>query len=416
MNPIAEAEDVGIRFTLERQERALVRDVILRPFSRSYSSGEFWGIRGVSFRLERGQGLGVIGGNGAGKTTLLMSLAGIYAPDEGRVKVRGRVASLLEVGAGFRWELTGRENVFLYAAIMGIPRGEVQRSFDEIVDFAGVAPFIDTPLRTYSSGMRMRLGFAIALNVRPDLLLVDEALSIGDSAFQNKAAERIEAFRKQGGSIVYVSHDMTSVGDICDQCLLLDKGRSVKLGETLDVIATYWERIWGTEAGETARSQGTPGDADLRGARRWGSGEYQIVGFSLFDSAGGPARSVEQGSELHVEMHFRASEGAPGHPLFQVSLFQGKRTVAVLRSDPAACRSNRNLRDGKVRLRIDTSPLPPGDYQFDAEIRDEEFTRMYDHLDKFISLEISQPSAYGASGTGLQLPCQWVFFPGDGKE
>ena len=414
MNPLIEVENLGICFHLERQELALVRDIILHPFRRRSSGRTFWALRGISFRLEKGKLLGIIGENGAGKTTLLMALAGIYAPDTGRVQVRGRVASLLEVGAGFRSDLTGRENVFLYGAIMGLPRRRIQRSFDEIVAFSGLEDFIDSPLRTYSTGMRMRLGFTIALSVEPDVFLVDEALSVGDAVFQKKALERIEMYRKQGGTLVYVSHNMSSIGNLCDECLLLDHGKQIHFGKTLDVIATYWERIWGKQVNERAATLQDPLQDFVRDAKRWGSGEVRISRFSIFDNQGKPTQAIEQGAPLHVEMEFQADHD-PGELLFQVSLFEGGRTVTILPSDPASYPKGLANQTGKVHLRIDTSALPLGVYQVDAEIRNEAFTKMYDHLDKFTTLEIEKPEGFQARPEGIRLSCEWTFSPAERK-
>ena len=412
MNHLIEVENLGICFHLERQELALVRDVLLRPFRRRSSGRTFWALRGISFQLEKGRVLGVIGENGAGKSTLLMALAGIYAPDEGRSLIKGRVASLLEIGAGFRSELTGRENAFLYGAILGIPRRRIQGSIEEIVAFSGLEEFIDSPLRTYSTGMRMRLGFTIAMSMEPDVFLVDEALSVGDTLFQKKAIERVEAFRRKGGTLVFVSHNMTSIGNLCDECLLLDHGRQVHFGKPLDVIATYWEQTWGKQVNEKTETAQQQLQNLTKGARRWGSGEVRISRFSMFDDQGKPTQKIEQGAPLHVEMEFQADRD-PGELLFQVSLFEKGRTVTILPSDPASYPKGLADQTGKVHLRIDTSTLPLGLYQVDAEIRNEAFTKMYDHLDKFTTLEVIQAEGFQAPPEGIRLPCKWTFSPAE---
>jgi len=412
MHRLIEVENLGICFQMERRELAFVRDVLLNPFRRRPESRKLWALRNVSFSLEKGQVLGVIGPNGAGKTTLLMVLSRIYAPDEGRIHVTGRMASMLEVGVGFRSELTGRENVFLYGAIMGIPRRNIQRSFDEIIAFSGLEDFIDAPLRTYSTGMRMRLGFSVAMNVEPDIFLVDEALSVGDTAFQKKAMERIESYRRRGGTLVYVSHDMTSVGNLCDVSLLLDHGEMVRFGPTLDVIATYWERMWGKQVEEKSETLDGPGPDLLQGARRWGSGDVVLSRFSMLDDQGCPVQTFEQGKPLHVLLEFQA-ESDPGELLLQVSFFEDKRTVSILSSDPSSYPAGLANHGGKAHLRIDTTTLPPGRYHVDAEIRNRSFTKMYDHLDKFTTLEVVKSDGLLASPEGLQLPCQWTFSPAE---
>lgn len=396
---------------MERRDTVLARDMILHPFRRRSLGREFWALRGVSFRLERGRVLGAIGRNGAGKSTLLMALAGIYAPDEGRVTVRGKVTTLLEVGAGFRWELTGRENVYLYAAIMGIPRRQVHALYDRIVEYAGLRDFIDAPMRTYSTGMRMRLGFAVAVSVQPDILLVDEALSVGDQAFQNKAAEHIETFRRNGGMLVYVSHDMAKVGNLCDDCLLLEKGRMVQFGKPLDVIATYWERTWGTTVSALPEANTGTGPDALPSARRWGSGEIRITGFTLLDRWGRRNRVIERGSPVTAEIRYEGRTGAEDF-LFQVSLFRDKRMVAVMTSEPSASPREAHRGEGRVLLRFDTAPLDIGEYTLDAEIRNQESTRMYDHLDKFVTLTFVQGRDPASRCDWMHLPCQWTFTQG----
>ncbi len=407
-------ENLGVRFWLERRDVTLIRDILFHPFRRRTRGQEFWALRGVSFHLERGRILGVIGRNGAGKSTLLMALAGIYAPDEGRLKVRGRVTSLLEVGAGFRLELTGRENVYLYAAILGITRRQVHALFDRIVDFSGLEDFIDAPMRTYSTGMQMRLGFAVAVSVEPDVLLVDEALSVGDTAFQTRAMEYIETFRRNGGTIVYVSHDMARMGNLCDRCLLLEDGRTVLFGQPLDVIATYWERTWGTASAQTCEKDlaGLPEGA--QSARRWGSGEIRITGFTLLDHWGRPTRVVERGTHVTVEIRYTGGSGTEDF-LFQVILYRDKQTVAVMKSDPLASPRRAHRGEGRVLLRFDTAPLAPAEYSVDAEIRNEEFTRMYDHLEKFTTLTVVRGQDSASRCDWVHLPCQWTFIEGGGE-
>src|SRR4051812_48693957 len=176
---------------------------------------EFWALRDISFRVQRGEALGVIGSNGAGKSTLLKLLAGITAPTRGEIVIRGRLSALIEVGSGFHPELTGRENVYLSGAILGMKRREINEKFDRIVEFAGVGPFIDTPVKWYSSGMYIRLGFSIAAHMSPDILLVDEVLAVGDLAFQAQCLERIRELRRNGTTALFISHDLAAVEQLC---------------------------------------------------------------------------------------------------------------------------------------------------------------------------------------------------------
>jgi lipopolysaccharide transport system ATP-binding protein len=203
---------------------------------------QLWALRDVSFEVSRGEILGLIGANGAGKSTLLKILSRITEPTDGFAEIRGRMASLLEVGTGFHGELTGRENIYLNGAILGMKRLEIERRFDEIVDFAEVARFVDTPVKHYSSGMYARLAFAVAAHVEPEILVVDEVLSVGDAAFQRKCLGRMGDFGRGGRTVIFVSHNLQAVQTLCDRVLLLEQGRTDRLGPPGDVVATYLSR------------------------------------------------------------------------------------------------------------------------------------------------------------------------------
>ena len=193
----------------------------------------------VSLAVPRGATLGIIGRNGSGKSTLIRIIAGIYTPDSGRVAIEGRVSALIELGAGFHPEFTGRENIFINGIILGLSRKQIQARFDEIVDFAGLEDFIDSPVRTYSSGMYMRLGFSVAVHVDPDVLLVDEVLAVGDEAFVRKGLEKMDEFKRQGKTIVVAGHDLAMVERWCDAAVLLEKGHVTAQGDPADVVAAY---------------------------------------------------------------------------------------------------------------------------------------------------------------------------------
>jgi lipopolysaccharide transport system ATP-binding protein len=217
---------------------SLVQSVVRRRSESELGAKDFWALRDVSFEVQAGKALGIIGRNGAGKSTILKILTRVLAPTRGTYHTVGRVGALIEVAAGFHPDLTGRENVFLQAAVLGMPRGMVDRVFDSIVDFAGVDAFIDTPVKRYSSGMNARLGFAIAAHLEPDVLIIDEVLSVGDTAFQAKCLERMRTFKRDGVAIVFVSHNMHAVSDLCDDALQLS-GAVVRRGPAGDVVREY---------------------------------------------------------------------------------------------------------------------------------------------------------------------------------
>src|SRR5216117_507568 len=221
-----------------------------RPVIDGDDIEEFWALRDLSFEVGRGEVVGIIGRNGAGKSTLLKILSRITEPTAGRVRIKGRVASLLEVGTGFHPELTGRENIFLNGATLGMTRAEIIRKFDRIVAFAELEEFLDTPVKRYSSGMFARLGFAVAAHVEPDILIVDEVLSVGDYLFQQKCFERMNEVMSGGATVVFVSHNLRAVSLLCERSLLLERGRVVTMGPSHEVIKAYLTRGHGARATE----------------------------------------------------------------------------------------------------------------------------------------------------------------------
>ncbi len=240
---VVSASGLGKHYQLgERRHRPLTKRSVARVLGRSSHEppgSSFWALRDVSFEVQEGEVVGIIGRNGAGKSTLLKVLSRITHPTEGRAEIRGRVGSLLEVGTGFHPELTGRENIALNGAILGMRSSELQRKFDEIVEFAEIGPFIDTPVKRYSSGMYVRLAFAVAAHLEPEVLLVDEVLSVGDIAFQRKCLGKIEEVAHQQRTVLFVSHQIDSIQQLCQRVLLLRSGQTQAFGPTQDVIAAY---------------------------------------------------------------------------------------------------------------------------------------------------------------------------------
>jgi homopolymeric O-antigen transport system ATP-binding protein len=235
--PLIEFQNVSKWFP-HSAGRQLLRTHIARWFGRVHHE-PFYAVRNVSFRLEQGESVAIVGANGAGKSTVLSLTAGLTLPDEGRVKVNGRVAALLELGSGFHPDLTGAENLVLNAALLGLTRRKTKELFDQIVEFSGIGEFIDDPLRTYSSGMIMRLAFSIAIQCEPDILLIDEVLAVGDAKFQAKSQEALRSFRRAGKSLVFVSHSPTSVRAMCDRALWMDHGSVMMDGEVEAVLDAY---------------------------------------------------------------------------------------------------------------------------------------------------------------------------------
>src|SRR5579863_1003384 len=213
---------------------------------------EFWALQDISFEVQRGEALGIIGRNGAGKSTALKILSKIMKPTKGRMVVNGRLSALIEVSAGFHQDLTGRENIFLNGTILGMTKREIESKLDQIVAFSGIEEFIDTPVKRYSSGMYARLGFSVAAHVDPDVLIVDEVLSVGDSAFQQKCIERMREVLRGGAAVLFVSHNLRVVAEFCSKCLLLERGRTIMIGPSQDVISRYLQKHSGSRVPSVA--------------------------------------------------------------------------------------------------------------------------------------------------------------------
>lgn len=232
-------DDISVQYRVPHERIVTIKEYMIRRLQRRVEYDLFMALNHINLTVYRGEVLGIIGQNGAGKSTLLKLIAKVLRPTEGRVWVKGRVAPLLELGSGFHPDLTGKENVYLYGSLLGFDRKSMARQYEQIVDFAELWDFIDAPLRTYSSGMQARLGFAVATDVRPDVLIVDEILGVGDEAFQKKCSERIQSFREQGASIMMVSHAMEAVEKMCQRVVWLNHGKIRFIGNPTDAIAAY---------------------------------------------------------------------------------------------------------------------------------------------------------------------------------
>jgi len=240
-NPPIRLKDLGVSFDLRRSKRRVRRQVAGKT-ERLDEQGRFWALRHISLTVESGESLAVIGANGAGKSTLLKTLAGIIVPDEGTIEVRGSIATLLQLAAGFRDELDAEENILLVGEFLGVPSSEMKKKTQEILDFAAIGDFADSPVSTYSSGMRARLGFAVATSVEPDVLLLDEVLSTGDAAFREKSRARIVELKNRAKAIVYVTHDLDSAATFCTRAIELEDGQIVAHGPSSEIVGRYKER------------------------------------------------------------------------------------------------------------------------------------------------------------------------------
>ena len=428
MTTVISVENLGKKYIIghQRQQRYLtLRDTIaervkeagrrlLHPFLSSSgqpliglaTTEEFWALKDVSFEIQQGERVGIIGRNGAGKTTLLKLLSRITEPTTGRFMIKGRVASLLEVGTGFHSELTGRENIHFNGAMLGMRKAEIDRRFDEIVDFSGVEKFIDTPVKRYSSGMYVRLAFAVAAHMETEILLVDEVLAVGDAEFQRKCLGKMRDAAKEGRTVLFVSHNMLTVENLCPRTIWIHEGRIRQDGSTRDVIRDYLSSSVPQDVG-----------SDLRSAERYrGTGEIQLIRVELLDTLRRPLDVVRSGDSILLRLHYHARE-VVAHPDFivgiatelgvvvtQIATFLMGYQLPVLK--PAV---------GYVDLEIAFLNLMPGRYYLSLAIWDQKSGRYYDDIRNRVALDVQASDLY-QSGQGIEqrygivfLPCKWSF-------
>jgi ABC-type polysaccharide/polyol phosphate transport system ATPase subunit len=281
-------------FRLYHEKNQYLKTAFLRGKRARYE--EFWALNDVSFEIKKGSTFGIIGTNGSGKSTLLKCLTGILTPDKGEIKTNGDIAALLELGAGFHPELSGRENIFLNGAILGMSNKQIQSRYDDIVEFSELGRFIDVPVKNYSSGMTVRLGFSIAINVDPEILIIDEVLAVGDEHFQQKCREKIEDFRQHEKTIILVSHGLSDVANICDEVAWLDNGCLKAIGPAVDIVSKYNALSHGAE----------PIQQEERG-ERWGTQEIQIQDVFLSDTQGNRISAIESGQAISLNCEFHSS-------------------------------------------------------------------------------------------------------------
>lgn len=299
--PAILAENLSKKFVMQRERRYGLKERFVR--GRPPPQKEFWALRDASFEVPRGSMFGIIGHNGSGKSTALKVIAGIYRPTTGTVLVDGRMSALLELGAGFHPELTGRENIALNGSILGMSRRQIEEQTADIIEFAGLEDFIDAPVKTYSSGMYVRLGFAIAVKVDPEILIIDEVIAVGDEDFQRRCFDYIADLRARGSTIVIVTHSMNIVNDRCDEAMWLDHGNVQMIGPANKVVDSYLARV---NAQEAARS--TAGRQQITDEVRRGTGEVRVLGYELFDAEGAPAPFLLSNRPGRIRVHYRASQ------------------------------------------------------------------------------------------------------------
>ena len=381
MSAAITVQNLSKRFRLYHERNQYLKTAMLRGKRAQFE--EFWAVHDVTFEIANGSTFGIIGSNGSGKSTLLKCLAGILTPDRGSLSVNGRLSALLELGAGFHPDLSGRENIFLNGAILGMSNKEIQLRFEDIVDFAGLGNFIDTPVKNYSSGMVVRLGFAIAANVEPEILLIDEVLAVGDAEFQQRCFEKIENFRQDGRTIVLVSHGLSDVEKLCSDVAWLDKGHLRKIGRSYDVVSEYE----GVSHHAIERQIGDIGD-------RWGSGEAEITRVEMLDADQKPNSLFLTSKKMIIRIHYEPKKtikdavvGVRITHLHGMNIWgtNTKRSgVAIPLIDGP----------GSVDLVLESLPLLEGTYDLTVALSDHAEVHPYDHWEKRIRFDVHQTEIF----------------------
>jgi lipopolysaccharide transport system ATP-binding protein len=367
----------------------------------------------VSFQIEAGEMVGIIGPNGAGKSTILKLISRIIEPTSGRIEIDGQVGALLELGAGFHPDLTGRENIYLNGSILGFNRAEMNRIFDDILEFSEMERFIDVPVKHYSSGMYMRLGFSIAIHLRPDILLVDEVLAVGDQSFQFRCLDRIYRMKRDGISILLVTHDLNSVRKMCDRAIWLDDGQIQYQGPVEHVLEGYMTRVLAEDEEQRLTAERGAAKADQKDdgpSWRWGSGEAEIVAVELLDGEGNERRTFRTGDLLTVRIHYAAHEPIQ-QPRFGLATYHSNGfQINGPNNVFAGCDIPQIEGEGFVDYVIEHLPLLPGSYLISAAIYDYEGNHAYDHIHQRTTFRV-RPGDGGERFGTFYIPATWRWSP-----
>jgi ABC-2 type transport system ATP-binding protein len=391
-NAAVTVENVWKYFRLYQEKNQYLKSTLLRGRRARYD--EFWALKDVDFEIPFGSTFGIIGSNGSGKSTLLKCLAGILSPDKGSVSCNGRMAALLELGAGFHPDLSGRENIYLNGAILGMTRSEIDRKLEEIIDFSGLDKFVDTPVKNYSSGMVVRLGFAIATNVDPEILIIDEVLAVGDESFQHRCHEKIESFRQEGRTIILVSHGLMQVAQLCSTVAWLEKGVIQEIGPSYDVISKYS----GQSHDAAPKVEGEIGE-------RWGSHEAEITRAEFVDADGVPVHVLKTGEPISLQIDYTAHMPIK-EPVFGIRFTHlhgtnvwGSNTKRM-GFQPATLNNS-----GTITLTIPELPILAGTYDLTVALTDQHETYEYDHWERRVRFDVVQ---YNSFDEGLiQIQANW---------
>jgi lipopolysaccharide transport system ATP-binding protein len=404
MSPVIKVENLGKRYRLGVINRQMLylelqswwarvrgqpdpNAPLIEKNPRRSGASEFWALQDVSFEVQEGDVVGILGRNGSGKSTLLKILSEITTPTTGRAMLKGSVASLLEVGTGFHPELTGRENVYLNGSILGMSRADIDAKYNEIAKFAGVEEFMDTPVKRYSSGMKLRLAFAVAAHLEPEILILDEVLAVGDADFQQKCLGRIGEVARGGRTILFVSHNMAAVQSLCNRGIVLDEGRVVYTGGAADAVSYYLHTI--NPAGGSLRER----------TDRSGSGDVRLVGLELRDMDGKPITSVWSGQDVDVCFFLENHTSNPFPKLHLDFVVKNQLELVVFKQHNKGQmeRWGKLSRKAMAVCRVRNVPLPESVYQIDVRIRHDAMGQVMDQVSSALEFTVMGSDFFGPS-------------------
>jgi ABC-type polysaccharide/polyol phosphate transport system ATPase subunit len=404
-------DHISKQFTLHHDRPRSFQELFLNFADRERRPRreKYWALQDVSFEVESGEVFGIVGANGVGKSTALKLMSRIIEPTSGTLEINGRVGALLELGAGFHPDLTGRENIYLNASILGFSRTRTGEIYDDIVGFSEMERFIDVPVKHYSSGMYMRLGFSIAVHLEPDILLVDEVLAVGDQAFQSRCLDRINEMKRQGVTIVLVTHAMDMVRNMCTRALWLDEGQVQAIGSVDYVLEQYTDHVHAEDqkaldqVGEGARG----GDSS-----RWGTREAEFVKVDLLDAGGLRKRTFTTGDTFVARMHYRAHERIE-HPLFGIALHRADGFhVCGPNTGTAGYKIEAIEGEGYVDFVVPSLPLLKGTYLFSAALYNHDGTHAFDHHHMTYTFRVIPGKQIREQQGSFYFPSHWRLVDG----
>lgn len=410
--------NVSKKFRIYHEKSLNLKYAVINFLTGKKSSyyDEFWALKDINMDIKKGETIGIIGENGSGKSTLLKLMARILFPDEGHIFTKGKIAALIEIGAGFHSELSGRENIYINGSILGLTKKEIDSNLSNIIEFSGLERFIDNSIKTYSSGMYVRLGFSIAIHVDPDILLIDEILAVGDENFQKKCLKKIHEFKNEGKTIILVSHDLQTIEKICDRVFLLDNGLIVSAGNPVDVISEYHkilykkeDRALRLEEKEVAQEEAAPQKeiSPEPDTNRWGTGEAEITNIEFYNDQNIKSDVFKTGDFMKIRIHYTAHKRIK-RPVFGIAFY---REEGIHLTGPNTKTSNYDIDhiegEGFIEYTIHSIPFLPGAYLFTAAIYDFSCLHAYDHWERCYRFSVTESDKIKERHGIMYIPSEW---------